>query len=284
MDFQKLKAIYPTAYFSRASHSDNQEICLPTKDGFIKIPKKDLTEKELDLIALFIEPDFKINKDKHPWYSILFEEQKDIIENYYRVLQIQVIGLSSFQQPIFLEELQKIFGNTIDLFFINENMLLLIEKQSKECLSIEDLEGIFLALEIDFDFSLRVFIGPFHSSESNLSTLFAEEQKIFYQYNSKYKCFDLSTIVVNYLAIENIQDSQLLLDLYTSFIGNSEIRNIISSLWKNLGNLSSTAKDLYMHRNTLLYKIDKFYTESMINLKDSNNLFLSYLLVSTFQA
>jgi len=34
---------------------------------------------------------------------------------------------------------------------------------------------------------------------------------------------------------------------------DTDIQPIISALWKNQGNISSTAKDFFMHRNTLHY-------------------------------
>ncbi|WP_181039649.1 helix-turn-helix domain-containing protein [Enterococcus faecalis] len=39
--------------------------------------------------------------------------------------------------------------------------------------------------------------------------------------------------------------------------GDSELKKIIIQLWKSQGNVSTTAKSLYMHRNTLINKIEK---------------------------
>lgn len=54
---------------------------------------------------------------------------------------------------------------------------------------------------------------------------------------------------------------------------------IISALWKHQGNISSTAKELFMHRNTLQYRIDKFYDQTNLSLKNMDDLVLAYLLV-----
>lgn len=40
---------------------------------------------------------------------------------------------------------------------------------------------------------------------------------------------------------------------------DTDIQPIISALWKNQGNISSTAKDLFMHRNTLHYRLEKVF-------------------------
>ncbi|WP_227869161.1 helix-turn-helix domain-containing protein [Tetragenococcus halophilus] len=48
------------------------------------------------------------------------------------------------------------------------------------------------------------------------------------------------------------------------------------------GNISSAAKELFMHRNTLQYKVDKFQEQTKTNLKKMDDLFLCYLLILTF--
>jgi len=69
--------------------------------------------------------------------------------------------------------------------------------------------------------------------------------------------------------------------LYESWF-DEDVPEIIESLWNNQGNVSSAAKDLFMHRNTLQYKIEKFQTQNITNLKKMNDLFLCYLLVVSF--
>ena len=55
---------------------------------------------------------------------------------------------------------------------------------------------------------------------------------------------------------------------------------LIISLYGNIeGNISSTAKELFMHRNTLQYRIDKFYDQTNLSLKNMDDLVLAYLLV-----
>ena len=47
------------------------------------------------------------------------------------------------------------------------------------------------------------------------------------------------------------------------------MEDIIIELWKNFGNISSAAKQLFMHRNTLQYRIEKFDEQTGFNLKKS---------------
>ncbi|WP_052077226.1 helix-turn-helix domain-containing protein [Tetragenococcus muriaticus] len=52
----------------------------------------------------------------------------------------------------------------------------------------------------------------------------------------------------------------------------SEFIQMIAALWKTQGNLSSAAKELFMHRNTLQYKVDKFQQQTKTNLKKMDDL------------
>ena len=51
------------------------------------------------------------------------------------------------------------------------------------------------------------------------------------------------------------------------------------AMWQNLGNISKAANDLYVHRNTLQYRIDRFFQETGVNLKTMDDLLLSYLAI-----
>ncbi|KXT78798.1 Leucine rich protein [Streptococcus sp. DD13] len=67
--------------------------------------------------------------------------------------------------------------------------------------------------------------------------------------------------------------------LKTEILVNDEMSAIVETLWGNEGNMVKTAQDLYLHRNTLQYKLDKFYQRSGLNLKHLDDLALSYLLL-----
>lgn len=64
------------------------------------------------------------------------------------------------------------------------------------------------------------------------------------------------------------------------YIDNSkDMRDVIVMLWQEQGNLAKTAQHLYIHRNSLQYKLEKFRLASGLNVKNLNDLTLSYLLV-----
>lgn len=276
-----MKALYPTASLQSTNDFNMDYLFIPVENGYIKIPRKDLTKREEELLSL-ITVEEQVDAAKHPWYSFLFENKPMSQLGKYRIIQVEIRNSHFPLKKIWIDEIRQIFPNIVDFFFTNETTAIIIEKESKDYLCTNDFEGIFLALDIDFDVSTKLFIGPFHTVNLNFPVFFIEEQKIFIENSSNLKCTDITSAAISFYSSASIRDSFLLAELFNIWIKESEMLEIIPILWKNLGNVSSTSKDLFMHRNTLLYKIDKFFSETGINLKEANDLFLCYLLVLNF--
>lgn len=64
---------------------------------------------------------------------------------------------------------------------------------------------------------------------------------------------------------------------------NDDIQSekIIESMLKNNLNVSNTAKDLYMHRNTLNYKLDYIRSETGFNIQKFSDAMAMYWLINT---
>lgn len=57
--------------------------------------------------------------------------------------------------------LTKMFPDTVDCFSPSNNMYILVEEQSKNTFQQEEIQGIFLTLDTDFDCTSAVFVGNF---------------------------------------------------------------------------------------------------------------------------
>ena len=51
----------------------------------------------------------------------------------------------------------------------------------------------------------------------------------------------------------------------------------ITTLFMHNGNMSSAAKELHIHRNTLLYRVQRYSEETALDLKRNEDLLLAYL-------
>lgn len=282
MNLHKIKQLFPSAKLQAVPTQDPLIVSIPFGDKFIEIKKNDLSERE-QLLFSFTQTDSNESQLKqHLWYPILFEHQSVKASGSFRILQVKFNDSHGLLKKEWLTEIRQMLPFAVDSFFINESTVLIAEQQ-KENLTAPELEGLFVALDMDFDCYTHLFVGAFHHSSHDFTALLAEEMFVFQQEitrSTSQKCFTLSQALLHLYGQSRLLKSPLLPALYQDWFVEEETADIIRCLWKNQGNASSTAKDLFMHRNTLLYKIDKFQEISLLNLKEMDDLLLCYLIVS----
>lgn len=288
MNLQDWQGIYPTAILKTVPTEDPDFLSIFVENKFLWIPKKALSISEKKLLQTLTKAQQpKISAKEHPWYPTLFQgKSAPANDGQFRIIQVEFTALSSTSIEDWNNEIKSILPALVDYFFFSDNSCLLIEAYSENALSSEELEGLFLALDGDLDMYTRLFVGSFYNYQYNFTQLLQEERQLFQsniQQNNQTKCFDLSQSVIHYFSTTVVKDSYLMQALYESWF-DEDVPEIIESLWNNQGNVSSAAKDLFMHRNTLQYKIEKFQTQNITNLKKMNDLFLCYLLVVSFRA
>lgn len=289
MDIQTLQQIYPDAI--KQAHATKNPNYFVFEEGhdFLWVPVETLSKSERQLLKTFLKPK-KIgqNIENHVWYEALFQHQNaPVTTGRFRIIQVEFSALDESTANDWNVELTNIFPQLVDHFFVNETYGLIIEAYHEDSLTAEDLAGVFLALDGDFNTYTRLFVGAFFPYTEDFTRVLVEEKQLFHyelQRSNHEKCHNLSSTSLNYFAEKSVKNSYLMRTLYQNWFSEEEdLTEIIQALWKNQGNISSTAKDLFMHRNTLQYKLDKFQQQTQCNLKSMNDLFLTYLLISTFK-
>ena len=285
MTLEELLQIYPHAV--RQTPLDTQKwLALTVDNQELWLQKSLLTATEQHLLQhLFQVNTVPILGKEHPWYHSLFQHKPaPSKEGRYRIIQVTFNQQKNVSIDAWKHEIKNMLPQIVDHFFISEHQCLLIEAFSDYALSFDDLAGLFLALDGDFDTYSRVFIGSFYPYHCDFTQLLDEERDLFQQamtIDNQRQCFMLSDSVVQYFAAHAAKDSYLMQQLALSWF-DEEMAILVQTLWQHQGNISSAAKALFLHRNTLQYKIEKFQKQTMTNLKQMDHLFLCYLLVIGF--
>lgn len=283
MIIENLTKLYPTGYLSKRK-AKNNFLSLPIEEQYFIIEKAILEPKECQLLeTLFLSSKPTLTENQHPWYGYLFQEKALEFDGLFRIFQIQLTYSTDFLKTEWENSIKEMFPKQVDFFFTSDSDCLLIEKFSKSHYNFDELQGIFLTLDTDFDVKSTVFIGNFFASTQPIPQLFKEEQQIFTEEaprNPGKKVFTLTDVALHYFTKEAMNNSQIVQNFWRSLSIDTDMQPIINALWKNQGNISSAAKELFMHRNTLHYRLEKFYEQTGLSLKKMDDLIFCYLLLS----
>ncbi|MEY8445849.1 helix-turn-helix domain-containing protein [Enterococcus ratti] len=280
MNWTKIMTLYPNAQKKNIPSSNEKILSFAIDDSFLWIEKESLSLQEIKLLkALFPVTNTKKN---HPWYHYLFANQPLHLEESFRMIQFQIHWREDFLKQEWQETIHELFFYLEDFFFYTETDALLIEKKHPDYLDASELRGIFLSLDADFAITTQAFVGTFHFPTQNFSNLFSEERKLFLEEKNFFALhggtMSLPEVALHYYTKDKLSDNSFILG-YQKMIADADMEEIIVVLWKNLGNISSAAKSLFLHRNTLKYRIERFQELSGFNLKQANDLLFCYLLL-----
>ncbi len=282
MHLKELQTIYPQGTMHNFPSEDISLLSLPIENQWFQLPLIDLSENEVKILKTILpETNITAKLNDHPWYHYLFLQKPfPITDTTYRVIQLK-IKKESTNSMEWLTHFSNLFNQVEDFFFIDSTTAILIEERSTIVYQKADLEGMILTLESEFLIQAKAFIGAFNEANQQFIPYFFEEQQIFLNYASKKnKVFSFQDIAIDYLTKDKISDSQIMQTLKEGMNIDDELKKIIKTLWINQGNITSTSKKLYIHRNTLQYRLEKFYERTGFSLKDMSDLTLCYLLVN----
>ena len=135
----------------------------------------------------------------------------------------------------------------------------------------EELTDIIQALELDLDSPISVYIS-YENKEELLNDEWGLIKSLFDKCgNGIYTLKDLLEINRN---IDNgIEILKFVLD------GTGVDRNIIEAMALNDLNVSKASITTYVHRNTLMYKIDRLYDKTGFDIRTFKDLYTLYKLL-----
>ncbi|WP_027108971.1 PucR family transcriptional regulator [Lacticigenium naphthae] len=286
MTLSKLLNIYPDASLSKIKIHDPLVRSYPYKEGWINFFKKDKNEKEWDLIEILLDQDAPLKKEtKSDWFSYLAGETTMVPTSSKGALRFLFFFLdkkdSTFEKKEWLRAIHEIFTPNIEGFFIQQNQYILIQSYSSNFISETEMSGFLQTLDDDFSIQTRMHIGQYWEKTTNLKELYEEEYQMSQIGPATHsnRVTTLADIALYYYTHDKLKDSPVGQKINQVLTEEYEWVEIILALWNSQGNISVAAKALYLHRNTLQYRLDKFNEKTHLSLKNMNDLFLCYLFI-----
>lgn len=286
MDFLQIKQLYPTAQLKNEPFADDDIKTYPYKNKWIHLPIDHLTDNEQVLLDILLNKNDNqsILPTDSEWFAYLNGERKTspAITSPVRMIQIKMEKIDShFDESLWLESLRSLLDPVLDAFFISNDFCLIFQDKNAEFLTLDEIQGMLQTLEDDFSLRTICYIGQYWDSEQKLLELLQEEQIIFRNESSRLndRVASLADVALRHFTTEALKESPLMQRLKESLENQEDWKELIQSLWQSQGNVSVAAKSLYVHRNTLQYRMDKFYELTGLSLKNMNELALCYLLI-----
>jgi hypothetical protein len=289
---ENLKQKFPTALSSKKDiHDISPYIWFEDPFGStLGILRTEITDEEVGLLELLFEsplPQTQYTMRPHtPWVDFIFETNATLpLTSWENVRFIHFnLAHSDFSHSHFEEAFLSFVPSESVLIWENETAGILIESDTDELLSKKELVAITSTLESDFYVKIRIFTGRFHPVNPELHYHQKQEQKCFnlaIMHLPVFKVTDLPDIIpcaltngcidtdkawyINELLGKTRQDPELIKTIKTYIECNS--------------NATLAAKKLYIHRNSLQYRIDKFMDKTGLDIRNFPHALAAYMVL-----
>jgi len=289
MEIEQLQQIFPTAECRLSPSEDEQYVSFPYDNQWIVLPKKDVSPRETQLLQLVTREqgsDKRTLENNHQWYRRLFLGEKNSGEEEsfsLRIIQIKIVNHDfSITAAKWLAAFQSMFEKPLlDAFMISQDSAIAIEQQVGKDFASTDFLGISQTLDTDFSCSSKLYIGQYWGDDDTLVDAFDKERELFQfqiQQNTGRRIFSITNSILKYCFEQQLSQNPLIVKSRHKLLAIPEAQATITNLYQNEGNVSITAKKLFVHRNTLQYRIRKFQEVTGFNLKNVDDLLFCYLL------
>ena len=191
---------------------------------------------------------------------------------------------ASFDPHIWLTTLIDSYPLFFTGFQQNAQLFILVIDLSQEVtIDLQALEAILNTLNDDFSESAYFMVGQKHSSSTFQKEILELEQQSLVkvaQRLQKQKIYSLPQVLLQEISCQIFDSKIPIPDLANQWNLNQEEKKIIIQLFNRAGNISQTASDLYLHRNSLNYRIKKINQKTGLTLQEPADLVILYLIAS----
>lgn len=259
--------------------SEQQEI--------VGILKTQISERELALLQTFLTPhhiQFPVITEKEMnWKAIVQNEE---IPNIHTMKSYRFVAFSFNRNQIspiqFKNALCELFAYEVPILWLNECEGIIIE-------DVEDVEDetsykqMIDVLMSDLYVKIKFLVGSFNEDIEDAPGEYAFIQRaaqIVFQYANENVLSYIEAVPYYLIYEKDIERQQYLKGIILQELENDEeILKMIEAFIDSNLNMSETAKELHLHRNSLQYRIDRLYEKVGIDIRNFRHAMALYLIL-----
>ena len=286
MKTNELLALFPKASLQNKPSQDSQHVSLRLdQQHWLILATEDLTDREQQLLALLTEKESVFSQN--PWHRYLVSESEETLPHEVEALQFIHCHLFHYEtesMSAWLDMMRTLLTNKIAYFQTSPQDYIFVLDQGQQLAVKELLRDVLSAVEYDFNLRLAVLIGQVwpKSVKDELPQLYRAESSLFTQWLNRYQQSLVLPFSQLFLwGLDEAKDSLLPLKrkLHQLIEGQEQLAEIILALWENGAVVTKAAQQLYIHRNTLQYRLDKWEELTGLQLKELTDLSLCYQII-----
>ncbi|MFP9225979.1 helix-turn-helix domain-containing protein [Streptococcus equi subsp. zooepidemicus] len=277
-----LKDYFPDMREGAFPLADQDWISVEVGEQYLHFPKSSLSEREQLLLGLGRQRKEPSKDQRSPWYHYLILGQGEQPKEFQGCQFIYI----NHQCPLagdLIELLKGIIEGVEAVLPISQTRTAFLVCHHSRSDLFQLLADLLPTIESDFGLALTIFIGNgwYQVSGNALRDYFKEENAVFTAYLAEHSASRLQTFseVMLWSLLANSGLPALSKHFSQLLLANKEVMDLVLAMWQEHGNLVQTAQRLYIHRNSLQYKLDKFAQQSGLHLKQLDDLAFAYLFI-----
>ncbi|MEC5423711.1 helix-turn-helix domain-containing protein [Virgibacillus sp. C22-A2] len=288
---KQLKKIFPSFIFFqdyKQVTATEYQWFITADNQIIGIDNSELTQKDTSILTTFLSP-YNINiplptAEEQLWRKRI-ESTKTISHHelgttVYRFVYFS-IQKNQIEPKLFKEAIYAFFTKAVPIIWENEHEGMIIEEKNAHAGEDLSYEQIIDVLMSDLYVKINFLVGPYFENLNNIKKHYlslARSAELAFTYSDKAVVTYIDTIPFKLVEqADNEFKNEITSIALKEFASDEDMLHTIKTFLQCNLNVSVTAKELYMHRNSLQYRLDKFNERTNIDIRQFHQALTVYL-------
>ncbi|MCV9887206.1 PucR family transcriptional regulator [Metabacillus halosaccharovorans] len=258
------------------------------------ISKTAIHANEKELLSSLFQPLENISEDsftisQQKWYTFLFSEEmgqsplpteNTSVRFYYFFLKQPIDDKQNFEEAV------KGIINSELVIWLSFSHGIIVEDKPQVTLEIDMLKDFSDTLTTDFYVEPFIYVGQLQKNDEDLKKKFLLEQSCFHtlhRTSNREKVMSFYEVLpILIMKAPTASKKDILSNHLLEAIEDKELHHTIEAFFHSNLNASSTAKRLFIHRNSLQYRLEKLLEKTGLDIRTFSNaafIFLASILV-----
>lgn len=223
-----------------------------------------------------MKKEFVVKKEKindvlsHKIYRVLFEEGNNEFQSFrFLVLNIQEEEAREKIADVFLD----LFHDSAILYIDDRPVIFYFTNQGYE------IKNLIWSIIDDFGIKVSVFNSGKITTKEAFFTIYCLYET--YLSLKKYHYFGMGDLVLEMIKKDMVDLGKYRKILLNDIAEDPQLEKLILAMFDNNLNVTKTANDVYMHRNTIINKLDYIKKETGMNIQEFKDAVSMYWLIKS---